>query len=126
MNLDHPVAAANNPLHLWTEHNKDQLNWAFRAYKRFVDSLSKEVRERLKPKDHKQEAYVVVFGKTQVGKTTLIMDLMGVSEEAMDRVSNVLRGGRPAGKSATATVMEYKRSVDEFWHLKIGRQSLLN
>lgn len=120
MNLDHPVAAANNPLHLWTEHNKDQLNWAFRAYKRFVDSLSEEVRERLQQKDHKQEAYVVVFGKTQVGKTTLIMDLMGVSETAMNRVSNVLRGGRPAGKSATATVMEYKRSVDEFWHLKIG------
>lgn len=120
MRLDHLVAATNNPLHLWTEHSKEQLNWAFRGYKRFVDSLSEEVRERLQQRDHKQEAYVVVFGKTQVGKTTLIMDLMGVSEEAMNRVSAVLRGGRPAGKSATATVMEYKRSVDKFWHLKIG------
>lgn len=105
-------------MHLWSEHSKNNLAWAFRAYKRFVESLSPEIQERLAQKDHHAEAYVVVFGQTQVGKTTLLMDLMGVTNQAMVRVSTVLRGGRKDGKSATATAMEYRRSPDECWGLQ--------
>lgn len=106
------------PMHLWSEHSKNNLAWAFQAYKRFVESLSPEIQERLAQKDHHAEAYVVVFGQTQVGKTTLLMDLMGVIHQAMPRVSTVLRGGREDGKSATATAMEYRRSPDECWGLQ--------
>lgn len=102
---------------LWCSHNRESLNWAFRAYDRFVGSLSPEIRERLAHKGQEAEAYVVVFGKTQVGKTTLLMDLMGVSNAAMERVSTVLRGGRAQGRSATATTMEYRRSKDFRWGL---------
>lgn len=62
---------------------------------------------------------MVVFGKTQVGKTTLLMDLMGVSPAAMERVSTALRGGRAHGHSATATTMEYRRSEDQRWGLRV-------
>lgn len=103
----------------WVAHQQHCLTWAFSAYERFVKSLSPEIRERLAHKDHREEAYVVVFGKTQVGKTTLLMDLMGVSPTAMARVSTVLRGGRAHGRSATATTMEYRRSEDERWGLRI-------
>lgn len=104
---------------LWSQHDRNRLSWAFRAYERFIKSLSPEIRERLAYKGHKAEAYVVVFGKTQVGKTTLLMDLMGVHHDAMDRVSKVLRGGRPQGQSATATTMEYRRSADHRWGLRV-------
>lgn len=103
----------------WAAHQQHELTWAFRAYERFVKSLSPEIRERLAHKDHQEEAYVVVFGKTQVGKTTLLMDLMGISPAAMARVSTALRGGRAHGHSATSTTMEYRRSDDLRWGLRI-------
>lgn len=112
-------ALATGVADTWAQHDKQRLAWAFRAYGRFADSLSPEIRERLAQKDHQAEAYVVVFGKTQVGKTTLLMDLMGVFPTHMARVAQVLRGGRPAGQSATATTMEYRRSPDQRWGLNV-------
>ena len=105
---------------MWAALSQQRLAWAFRAYDRFIASLSKDVQERFPKGDEQGEAYVVVFGKTQVGKTTLILDLMGLSGPSLKRVSNVLRGGREAGKSATATAMEYRRSSDEKWRFSSG------
>lgn len=102
----------------WKANYEGRHAWAFSAYDAFMASLSPEVRERLVQKKEQDEAYVVVFGKTQVGKTTLLMDLMGVSPSVMARVSEVLRGGRPEGRSATATAMEYRCSPDMRWGLR--------
>ncbi len=107
----------------WRERYEQRHAWAFRAYDTFMASLSPEIRERLAYKKAEDEAYVVVFGKTQVGKTTLVMDLMGVPPSSMVRVSNVLRGGRQVGRSSTATAMEYRRSPDARWGLSIGRMT---
>lgn len=107
---------------LWAGHDSQRLGWAFRAYERFVASLSPEIRERLTHKGQQEEAYVVVFGKTQVGKTTLLLDLMGIEPTSLERVSRVLRGGRAQGQSATATTMEYRRSTDLRWGLRINDQ----
>ena len=104
----------------WMSLSQQRLSWAFRAYGSFIDSLSPDVRERFPKGDEHNEAYVVVFGKTQVGKTTLILDLMGLSGMSLKRVSKVLRGGREAGKSATATAMEYRRSADNYWRCDSG------
>lgn len=104
----------------WTDLSQQRLAWAFRAYDRFIESLSPDIREHFPRGDEQREAYVVVFGKTQVGKTTLILDLMGLSGRSLKRVSNVLRGGREAGKSATATAMEYRRSSDAHWRFAGG------
>lgn len=103
----------------WKALHGRRHEWAFRAYDQFMESLSPEVRSRLGHKSSDVEAYVVVFGPTQVGKTTLIVDLMGVVPEAMSRVSGVLRGGREFGKSATSTAMEYRRSSDARWGLSL-------
>ncbi len=92
--------------------------WAFDAYDDFMAALSAAVRERMGHKSGDAQAYVVVFGQTQVGKTTLILDMMGVVPDAIARVSSVLRGGRESGRSATATTMEYCRSPDERWGLR--------
>lgn len=104
----------------WATLSKRRLTWALDAYDGFIASLSDEVRERFPKGDAQGEAYVVVFGKTQVGKTTLILDLMGISGSNLEKVSKVLRGGRKAGKSATATAMEYRRSNDDKWGFSDG------
>lgn len=104
----------------WADLRNTKLEWAYRAYRRFVEDLSDDVRAHLMDGADGQEPYVVVFGKTQVGKTTLLLELMGLPPEAQARVNRVLRGGREFGKSATATTMEYRRSPDRDWHLDDG------
>lgn len=44
---------------------------------------------------------------------------MGIDLQLMATLSQVLRGGREAGKSATATAMEYRRSTDARWGLVV-------
>lgn len=109
---------------IWDGLSQERLAWAFRAYDRFINSLSDDVRDRFPKGDAQGEAYVVVFGKTQVGKTTLILDLMGLSGRSLIRVSKILRGGREAGKSATSTAMEYRRSNDDQWWFSSGATSI--
>lgn len=108
---------SNPAVEYWHALQMRQPEWALRAYARLVQTLSKDVQQRLQLKGAVAEPYVVVFGKTQVGKTTLLLDLMGVAPPHMARISKVLRGGRDAGQSATATTMEYCRSANERWGL---------
>ena len=106
-----------SPADYWHSLHQQQSDWALRAYARLVDTLSAEVQEKLRSTAGTVQPYVVIFGKTQVGKTTLLLDLMGVAPAQMPTISQVLRGGRETGKSATATAMEYRRSISEQWGL---------
>ncbi|MGF6611728.1 GTPase SAR1 family protein/predicted nucleic acid-binding Zn-ribbon protein [Paraburkholderia sp. WSM4175] len=110
----------------WAQLSAQRIKWAFGAYGRFIGSLGEEMRAHFPTGDARGEAYVVVFGRTQVGKTTLLLDLMGVSPQHAVRVSRVLRGGREIGKSATATAMEYRRSPDDRWRLYWKAEQVLD
>ena len=112
-----------NAIEYWYELHKRQSDWAFRAYGRLIQTLSEDVQEKLSLKDEAAQPYVVIFGKTQVGKTTLLLDLMGIAAEQMPIISEVMRGGREQGKSATATTMEYRASLGEYWGLTIPGES---
>jgi hypothetical protein len=111
-----------SPEAAWAALRSTRLDWAYRAYRRFIAELSDDVRSHLMD-GSVQEPYVVVFGKTQVGKTTLLLELMGLSPEAQARVGRILRGGRATGQSATATTMEYRRSLDDHWGFDDGSGS---
>lgn len=54
---------------------------------------------------------VTVYGKSQIGKTTLILNMIGLKdEETCEKVSTVLRGGVPRGNSSTSTAIYYSKS----------------
>lgn len=108
-----------NVIDYWQRLESQQSEWAFRAWERLIKTLSPDVQERIQLRESDAEPYVVIFGKTQVGKTTLLLDLMGIDLQQMATLSQVLRGGREAGKSATATAMEYRRSPDARWGLSL-------
>ena len=118
-----PDMHSDNVIEYWHELHKRQSDWAFRAYGRLIQTLSEDVQEKLSLKDEAAQPYVVIFGKTQVGKTTLLLDLMGIAPEQMAIISEVMRGGREQGKSATATAMEYRASMSECWGLTIPGES---
>lgn len=115
--------AANDDAALatWAAGLARRHQWALDACDEFRQTLSEELRDHLPRGDERGEAYVVAFGRTQVGKTTLILELLGVAAAEMQRVAEVLRGGRNAGHSSTATAMEYRRSATEEWALDCGQ-----
>lgn len=90
-------------------------DWAHKAYDAYCAGLPLEVREQLrKPAG---EAFVVLYGPTQVGKTTLILTMLQLSEDGHARVGQALRGKRQKGESSTAVATQYRRSKDENWSL---------
>ena len=95
------------------------MDWAQVAYDNLLRSLSPQRRAKLPDYAPGNESYVVVFGQTQVGKTTLLLELMEVAPAHLHTVSEVLRGGRATGESSTATAMEYGRSPDGRWGLEV-------
>ena len=56
----------------------------------------------------RDEKLVVVFGKPQVGKTTLILSLMGIEESKHKEIGEILRAGRSKGESSTSTAIIYQ------------------
>ena len=52
----------------------------------------------------------MVYGRSQVGKTELILALMGVrpNGKSRDELKKILRAGRGRGRSSTATALEYR------------------
>lgn len=86
--------------------------WQNATQKEIIDKLL------LKPKQkqlgrEKEEKLVVVFGKPQTGKTTLILSLMGVDEKKLSDISTILRAGIRKGNSSTSTAIIYQRSDDD-------------
>lgn len=102
----------------WGDIVRSLPNWAHQAHRSFLAGLNPHTRSCYFV--HDDETTIVLFGKTQVGKTTLLLKLMGIAEVQMAHASKLLRGGRPEGKSATATAMQYERSTDDAWHLTMN------
>lgn len=98
----------------WLERYRNRYQWAVRAYDQFVRELAPELLGSLQRSD---KITVVVYGATQVGKTTLILDLLGLNTLTSNEVAMVLRGGQQIGKSATAMPIRYGRSLDDHWYI---------
>ena len=101
--------AREHLLDRWEQRYEGRTDWAENAVAQHLEGFDPEVRDRLATRD--REATIALYGPTQVGKTTLILKMLGVSDAAALTVGEVLRGGRPAGESATATAMRYRAST---------------
>lgn len=99
---------------IWFERYQQRYRWAVRAYDHFVQDLAPELVDTLQ---RNEQVTVAVYGATQVGKTTLILDLLGLSTLTTAEEGNVLRGGQQLGKSATAMPIRYGRSQDDSWYI---------
>lgn len=99
---------------LWKDLYAHRLDWAEEAYIGFLKEISPDKVEEFR---NHTEVSVTVYGSTQVGKTTLILKLIGISDDSLKTVTEVLRGGRIEGKSSTATVIQYSRSPNNNWYL---------
>lgn len=99
---------------VWLRKYRQRNDWAQRAYDRFVAEVDPELVGDFTRSKH---ITVVVYGTTQVGKTTLILDLLGIRKEELTGVCEVLRGGQKIGRSSTASPIRYGRSPDDNWYV---------
>lgn len=99
---------------MWFEKYRNRYRWAYDAYQRFIDEVDPSLAGDFNRSSH---VTVAVYGATQVGKTTLILDLLGVTGEALERASSVLRGDQRMGKSSTACAIRYGLSKDDYWYI---------
>lgn len=104
--------------HILTNFHDNRYQWAFDARNEFIKRFV-----RLNPKKVDQstvkELTISVYGPTQVGKTTIILSLLGIKEEKLAQLSTWLRGKRDLGKSSTITVMLYIKSPDSYFHVQL-------
>ena len=63
------------------------------------------------------EKNVIVFGKSQVGKTNFILTLLGIDMNYQNKVSKILRAGEKKGNSSTSTAILYTNSSNEYFGL---------
>lgn len=106
----------------WAEASARRLDWAHRMHQAFLSTLDPRIRSAFV--SHAGEAMVVLFGRTQVGKTTLLLQLLGVADEFQERIGKLFRGGRDIGQSSTATAMQYQRSSDGVWRIFIDGEQI--
>lgn len=98
----------------WLDLHRQRHDWALTAFDRFVHELAPELSAQLKGSE---QVTVVVYGATQVGKTTLILDLLGLASDTQSETALVLRGEQALGKSATVMPLRYGRSSDDYWYI---------
>jgi hypothetical protein len=112
----------------WSEIHERRLQWAYDGFRKFVDRLQDPAIQNLYRQRNHGRPIIVTYGLSQQGKTTVLLQLLGVDSESpeADRVEDVLRGGRPPGVSATASALRYRIAADNKWRVKVadGKPSL--
>lgn len=96
--------------------------WAKLARESFLSKLHDKTLEAEFHRGH--ETRIVVYGPSQVGKTTLILLLLGIYDDHHADVAATLRGGAPVGSSATKAPIMYHILDDDKFSLKIGTGTL--
>lgn len=93
-------------------HRED---WQRSAFKTIKQNLISARNNRFVQYDTAQEEHlVIIYGKSQVGKTTLILTMIGIREgKCLNEVNETLRAGIPRGNSSTSTAIIYSRSEDD-------------
>ncbi len=112
----------------WADICALRYDWANAGFESFMKKFDPELYLQENSAEIKDQISVVVYGSSQVGKTSFILELLGVCEDEIKRVQKVLRGGRTAGNSSTATATRYHISQNELWHivLKDDRNDTIN
>lgn len=107
----------------WNLILRNNYDWEEDTYNRIKEHLIPIKDNRfLQYQQSKGTKIVCLYGKSQVGKTTLILNMIGLKEECKNEVANVLRGGVSKGNSSTSTAIIYSqnRADDEDCANKYG------
>lgn len=70
----------------------------------------------------KSEKIVAIYGSPQIGKTTLILYLLGIEHRYQKVVYDILRGNIKRGNSSTSTAIIYQKSENDLFGMHYGTE----
>lgn len=96
-----------------------------------INTIEKIKQQLLNSKIHeinmnRSEKVVAIYGRPQIGKTTLILNLLGISDKYIDIVYNDIRAGIIKGNSSTSTSTLYRQSQSDNYSIKFDKISSLD
>lgn len=98
----------------WDQLFLKKEDWQQRTFEMIKNDLISARDNRFVRYDNTEEHHLVmIYGKSQVGKTTLILNMIGIKSDCFFEVYETLRAGVPRGNSSTSTAIIYSRSVNE-------------
>lgn len=99
---------------------EQRLSWTKAGKHKFIESLQDDgIRSLYYQSTNQIQKMVVLYGKSQSGKTEFILRLLGIPHEFHQTVKQVLRGGQKGGMSSTAVPMSYLASDDDKFHYNV-------
>lgn len=107
-------------IHEWKERHEKKLDWAYKARESLIYDCKNHDIFFFQDHSSESEMMISVYGKSQRGKTTCILSLLGIKEENIQIVLDILRAGRKKGTSATSTATAYKKSSSDRFGLAVG------
>ena len=110
---------------IWQEYYTNRLAWAYNAKNDFINSIDNQEFRSLYNRNTIKSVNIAVYGRSQVGKTTLILELIGIKKECREYVSNILRADIPPGQSVTPTSIIYQKSSDDHFYYLEGEDECL-
>ena len=97
-------------------------NWQREAFDQIKKSLISAKDNRFIQYDYSKENHLVmIYGKSQTGKTTLILNMIGINEEYFKEVYDTLRAGIPHGNSSTSTAIIYAKSNNHQYGFSLSK-----
>lgn len=96
---------------VWSQLFLKKEDWQRNTFEIIKRNLFSAKDNRFIRYDNSEENHLVmIYGKSQVGKTTLILNMIGIKEEYFHEVYETLRAGVPRGNSSTSTAIIYSKS----------------
>ena len=97
-------------------------DWQEKAFNELKEDLTATKDNRfLKYQDENETYLVMICGKSQIGKSTLILKMIGIRDENFNDVYNTLRAGSPQGNSSTVTAIIYAKSATDKYALAFAK-----
>lgn len=98
----------------WNQLFLKKEDWQRKTFEMIKSDLISARDNRFVRYDNTEENHLVmIYGKSQVGKTTLILNMIGLKPECFSEVYETLRAGVPRGNSSTSTAIIYAKSFNE-------------
>ncbi|WP_429138604.1 hypothetical protein [Aeromonas allosaccharophila] len=99
----------------WADISRDRYQWAEESFGAFLQMFDEE--RLIQTSDNaSQQVSVILYGPAQVGKTSLILTLLGIRDDCFTKVNTLLRGGQDLGTMSTARTYRYRMAKDDFWY----------
>lgn len=98
----------------WNQLFIKKEDWQRKTFEMIKSDLISAKDNRFVRYDNSEENHLVmIYGKSQVGKTTLILNMIGLNPNCFSEVYETLRAGVPRGSSSTSTAIIYAKSINE-------------